>query len=104
MHPFVPAILLRPPWLNALVNDAELHPSERQLRETKETNSCEWRSVVCANTFRHAILAHSSIAHCAHLSQVHACDCLAANQKPAVCIGDRERIAAVTIACQEVPL
>ena len=28
MHPFMSPILLRPSWLNAFVNDAELHPSQ----------------------------------------------------------------------------
>ncbi len=33
VHPFVSPVLLRVPGLNAFVNDAELHPSQRQLRK-----------------------------------------------------------------------
>src|SRR5580700_11793323 len=103
MHPFVSSVLLRPSWLNAFVYDPELHPSQRQLRESQQADAREWCSVVCADTLWHAVLAHRGIANGAHLGEVHACDCLAADQKPAVRVGDRERIAAIAIACQKVP-
>jgi hypothetical protein len=96
VHPFVSPVLLRVSWLNAFVNNAELHPTQRQLRQTQQAHARKRCSVVGANAFWHAVLAHRGIADSAYLGEVHPRDCLAADQKPAVCIGDREWIATIS--------
>jgi hypothetical protein len=68
MHSFVSPILLRVSWLYALVNNPELHPSQRQLRQTQEADARERRSVVRADTFWHTELTHRGIANGAYLS------------------------------------
>src|SRR5271163_131066 len=58
MHSLVPAILLRPAWLNALVHDPELHPTEREFRQPQQPSARKWRSIIRSNPCRHSILAH----------------------------------------------
>jgi hypothetical protein len=41
VHPFVSSVLLRPSRLNALVNDAELHPALVQIARVGEMEAIE---------------------------------------------------------------
>jgi hypothetical protein len=83
MHPFISSVLLWSPWLNAVVNVSELYPSQRLFRRAQPTDARAWRSVARADTLWHAVLADGGIANGAHLCEIHACDCLASDQKPA---------------------
>ena len=78
-----------------------IHPSDNFERPSRPTPAngvrCPCGCVPVCRT------PHRCIANGAYLGEVHACDCLAADQKSAVRVGDGERIAAITIACQEVP-
>jgi hypothetical protein len=69
VHSLMPSVLLRPSRLDTFMNNAELHPSQRQLREAQQADSREGCSVVGPNTFWHAVLAHRGIANGAYLGR-----------------------------------
>src|SRR5665213_1412236 len=80
-----------------------IHPSDNFERPSRPTPA-NGAPLSVRDTFWHAVLAHRGIANGADLGEIHACDCLAANQKPAVGVGDGERIAAIAVACEEISL
>jgi hypothetical protein len=80
------------------MNDAELHPSQGQLRQAQQPEAGEWCSVVGADAFRHAVLAHRGVADGVDPCEIHTRYCLATNQKPAVRTSDREWIATIPVA------
>src|ERR1035437_2644159 len=104
VHPLMASVLLRPAWLNALMHDAHLHPSKRQLRQAKQASTREWGAVVGSDSRRHSILAHSCFTDRSYLTEVHSRDDLAANQIAAVSVGDGEWIGPSTVSSVEVAL
>src|ERR1039457_1762409 len=66
VHSLMASVLLRPAWLNALMHDAHLHPTKRQLRQAKQAGAREWSAVVSPDSRWHSILAHSRFTDRSH--------------------------------------
>src|SRR6266567_2205655 len=97
MHTLVPAVLLRMPGLDALGHDAQLDPPHRQTRQPGQRPRSKRRAVVGADGLRQAVLAESRFKNGLHAPGVGLLHRLTAQQLPAVRIGDRQRINALSI-------
>src|SRR6266700_2308665 len=97
MHTLVPAVLLRMPGLDALGHDAQLDPPHRQTRQPGQRPRSKRRAGVGADGLRQAVLAESRFKNGLHAPGVGLLHRLTAQQLPAVRIGDRQRINALSI-------
>ena len=98
MHAFVPSVLLRMSRLDPFWPDAQLHPPYRQPRQPAHRARGERRPVVGADRLGHSMLAECGLEDGLHPRAVGLLHRLAAQQIPAVGVGDGQRIDARTIA------
>jgi len=94
----MPAILSRLARLYRFVNNAQPHPLHGKFADSQPADGAEWRSVIGANTFRNAVLLHRGITDPSHCLVAQAVDRLTTEHKPVECIGNSERVTALTIA------
>src|SRR5271170_5668869 len=102
MHALVTTVLLRSPCLNPFVNNAKLHPAEREFRKSHEPRARERRAVVGPDSSWHSVLPHSCFTDRSNLAKVYARNDLTTNQITAIRIGYRKRIASLAVARHEV--
>src|SRR5579871_1537538 len=97
MHPLMPPVLLRMPSFNPLRHNPQLHPPHRQARQPGNGSRCKRRPIVGPDRLRHAILAKARFEDRLHSPRVCFLHRLAAEQIPAVGIGDRQRIDSLAV-------
>src|ERR1700739_2938104 len=105
MHAFMAAVLLRMPRFDAFHADFQAHPPDRELAQVKQgMGGSEGHAVVAADVGRQAALLKKPLKHSESIVFPGRRKSLTGEEKTAGMVGDRQRIAVLTIGEQELAL
>ncbi|MNC47628.1 hypothetical protein D3C75_966990 [compost metagenome] len=104
MHAFMPAILLRSARCDALGNDAQTQPPDRQLGKTCASFAGERYAVVGSDTLRQPIFTEYISEYRLRFQEVRVCHAVTGKQEATGVIHDRQRIAPDAGPCEELAL
>src|SRR4051794_38823671 len=93
------AVLLRLPRLNAIGSDAELEPPDSKARESAEARRREGRAIVGADGVRQTFLSKNALELLLNEFERRSLHDSAAQDEAAMSVGNRQRVAALPIAC-----
>jgi hypothetical protein len=104
VHALVRAVLLRPPWRNSLMADAQLNPPHLELAQATERGGGKRCAVVGANGLGQTVLMEEALEDGACLYLLGRQPRCTAQEKAAVGVRDRQRVAIEPVAGTELAL
>src|ERR1700704_4310876 len=103
MHAFVAAVLLRMTRLDSVNADPQPEPPDRELTQVEQgVGGSEGNTVIAANVGRHAPLLKKPFKHCKSVDFFGGGESFAGQEITTGMIGDRQRVAVLTITQQEL--
>src|SRR5438105_14714874 len=104
MYVFVPPVLLGMPWLDALRDDSELEPPDRERTEAQQSARGERAAVVAADHVRHPVRCENLLEDSPCTSPVDTLKALAREKVAAEVVCDGQRVAVLLVAHPELAL
>src|SRR3990172_6103574 len=95
---FVPPVLLRMSWLDALGHNAQLNPPHRERRQSTGAYRSEWRTIVSADSQWQTVLSEDALKHGLHMGIVWLGKDLAAQEHASTCVANSQGIASGTVS------
>src|SRR3989304_4281993 len=95
---FVPPVLLRMSWLDALGHNAQLNPPHRERRQSTGAYRSEWRTIVSADSQWQTVLSEDALKHGLHMGIVWLGKDLAAQEHASTCVANSQGIASDTVS------
>lgn len=97
VHPFMPPVLLRMSWFDALRHNPHLDPPRGQRRQSSSAYRGKGRAIVSADSLRQAVLPKNTLKYRTHMSIVRLGENLAAKKHTGTSVADSQRIAANSV-------
>jgi hypothetical protein len=97
MYPFMPAVLLRVSWLDALRHNSQLDPPHGQRRQSTSAYRGERRAVVSADSQRQAVFPKNALKNRTYMGIIRLGENLAAQEHAGAGIADGQGITADSV-------